>query len=966
MDGSTLENDDQERSRSNNNGNDSSLLSLFQELCFSRGDEDIIWVAHEENQEDSSTGFTTTSRTSFCYLELQELAKQLAAQLFYRYANPEYIFIDCQNNTVTETVCILAALHLNRPFVPVQAMEDTRRLCYISELFKDKDVVLISTAPSDLDPIFAVYDKCKIYRVLLMDEYANMREAIRVPDNLPTGLLDRQLNDELYILFTSGSEGEPKAVVGSHDSTYRRFGWFHSQFEPKSRVARRTPLVFVDGITEILQTILHAGSILVSIHPSSLQANGITKLLEWHRPTQITLVPSMVLGQLLSSENIDCIERLILSGELCPPSLIRKLFQSNSSLEIVHLYGLTESTGDSVGCILNNLDPSDRIVNHCVAIGKPILPSIEIKQITMDGQLSIAGNLARGYYGSKPFDGELVTGDVGFEQNGIWYIRGRCTESFKKDGVWIHPGRIEAIMNEQYGHGFAVRHGDNVVFVAERTIGSPIFCRTELRRRGFTWNEIPNSIVTMKKFPMSASGKVNRKALADQVGNILDIAAGNTSTTNDDASTAFISKLSQILGVDTSSLDLSKSFIDNGGNSAAAVSLTSAMKQVDGSRWIYSATDLLESRALSEFTLLQPLQKRRKVNRVHHYNPEYSELLSSKHRRFPFRGCVDASPTVVGHTIYVGCQGGVLRRIAHANLVNEKEENGDLIFQSGYRIGSKCAIGSDDSAIYTSWSSDEGNGIALCCDMSLGIKWRTEETGKCVCPPLLFQKCLVVAFGSKLQLLGKDDGHCFGTLEFKDDITAQSDQLTCGRFLIAVSSDIFMISIENSSLSCSPRARTEFSGPIRKSIARLSTTDSFVITDSFGRIEILVGERDATEFIDSFQCPASEAAVVSKDSFVVGSHAGDLSLYERIGEKTFFQRKWALTVGASIYAAPTVIDDCTLVVVTTAGDILKVVNGSVRERRRIPAEILSSPCLLEDGSIAFGARDSHLHIMSIL
>ena len=76
--------------------NDDNLLTLFDQISFTHGDNDAIRLSSGE---------------SVCYLELQELSILLSSQLFYRY-RPSCVLVDCNGHVVAETVALLACLRL--------------------------------------------------------------------------------------------------------------------------------------------------------------------------------------------------------------------------------------------------------------------------------------------------------------------------------------------------------------------------------------------------------------------------------------------------------------------------------------------------------------------------------------------------------------------------------------------------------------------------------------------------------------------------------------------------------------------------------------------------------------------------------------------------------------------------------------------------------------------------------------
>lgn len=249
-------------------GNES-IVNLFDQVCFSYGDQDAIVVVSGDGgaaDEDAT-----------CYLELQECSLALAYQLFYRY-RPDYVLVDCFGHAVAEAVAVLACLRLAVPFVPVSVADQHAgpgRLRAVVESLEGEVcrrtrrreegamIVAVCCCEDDEDPALGVLYGADVHTILYVDSKGNMKEQIRVPSHFPAPGGRREQfqvaapsssnesrdgggNDDMYVMFTSGTSGNaPKAVVGSHRSTFRRLGWFRSTFDASPRVARRTKLTFV-------------------------------------------------------------------------------------------------------------------------------------------------------------------------------------------------------------------------------------------------------------------------------------------------------------------------------------------------------------------------------------------------------------------------------------------------------------------------------------------------------------------------------------------------------------------------------------------------------------------------------------------------------------------------------------------------------------------------------------------------
>ena len=216
----------------------SSIASLFDSICFEHGDKDAIL------QDEG---------TAICYFELQQASTALAAQLVHRY-RPTHVLLDLKSG-------IHHCLQSDRkPFVPIsiEEMGKERLATIVSTLessFKNARLVAVLRCDNDEDPMISVLESLNIYNTIFLNESGDLLEPMDVPQTLPR----LRYNDDLYILFTSGTSGNtPKAVVGSQSSTLHRLQWFDSTFSCSKIVARRSKLIFVDSINELLSALLPA------------------------------------------------------------------------------------------------------------------------------------------------------------------------------------------------------------------------------------------------------------------------------------------------------------------------------------------------------------------------------------------------------------------------------------------------------------------------------------------------------------------------------------------------------------------------------------------------------------------------------------------------------------------------------------------------------------------------------------
>ncbi|KAG7354917.1 non-ribosomal peptide synthetase [Nitzschia inconspicua] len=477
-----------------------------------------------------------------------------------------------------------------------------------------------------------------------------MREALQVPSDLPPALSEK---DDLYVFFTSGTSGKiPKGVVGSHRSTLRRIQWFQDTFQQLPKVAKRTPLTFVDSIAELLGTLLAPETVLVSLlgGPHATQLTDIGTLVQSTECCQVSMLPSQ-LEQLLRYRQsypnaCSCLKRIIISGEPCTENLwnaFRRAFydvdKEEFHCQLVNLYGQTETTADCCAAVLTSISHDQVVVNHTVTIGKPLRDDvvIEEKSIGDDPELvelvvSGASCLANGYLigsqdsGGFGWDGGrrlFETGDTGFYRDGFWYVQGRKDDVVKINGEWTNPAAVESAFLE-----FCRLHGlfplpltaasvvdDRLFIVVERVSGqaSIEFSREIMKEKTrLPWNMIPHHVLECSAIPRTpGTGKVDRFQIKRLVRSMMDrqVNVGSSETTsepNESLLLLFMKIVADVLQVPeakVSELNNSKSFIDLGGDSASAISLHYELRL----QWWPQFVDYIATMGLHPGVLNQPL-----------------------------------------------------------------------------------------------------------------------------------------------------------------------------------------------------------------------------------------------------------------------------------------------------------------------------------------------------------------------
>ena len=295
------------------------------------------------------------------------------------------------------------------------------------------------------------------------------RLSTAVPDALlssPPGA-----DDPAYVLYTSGSTGEPKGVVVSHGALAEYLLWAEESYVRGERLTFPlfTSLGFDLTLTSLFLPLMSGGTLLVLAESAGPVDAAVLDLVREPAIDVVKLTPSHLAVLRRRGLENSGIRRMIVGGEDLPTSLAAAVVsQLDGRVEITNEYGPTEAV---VGCVAHLFDP--RVdTGPSVPIGRPA-PHVEVA-ITNEagarvprgvtGELRVSGPaLADGYLGRPERTAERFvtdghgrrwyrTGDlVRLGDRGGLEFLGRIDRQLKVSGLRTEPGEIEAILREVPG-----------------------------------------------------------------------------------------------------------------------------------------------------------------------------------------------------------------------------------------------------------------------------------------------------------------------------------------------------------------------------------------------------------------------------------------------------------------------------------------------------------------------------------
>lgn len=355
-------------------------------------------------------------------------------------------------------------------------------------------------------------------------------------------------NDLAYMIYTSGSTGKPKGVVVEHGAIHNRVVWMHEEYglAPDDRVLQKTPYTFDVSVWEFLWS-FSVGSTLVVAEPGGHTAiSYLYGLIRHTGVTHLHFVPS-VLRLFLIAPALDqlAIKKLFCSGEALGFDLVQSFYEkAGCDAEVHNLYGPTEAAVDVsyFACPRNPVDNSIPIGRPVSNTGLYVLDEYDQPvPVGVPGELHIGGvQLARGYWAREELTAEKFiacpvedapherlyrTGDLAyFRPDGQIIYLGRNDFQVKVNGVRMELGEIETAIREQGGVKDVVvvaeENAGNKVLVAYVVAEDPSAAEADRLKDGVAATRpvyyVPKEVRFIAEMPLTVSGKINRKALAEQ------------------------------------------------------------------------------------------------------------------------------------------------------------------------------------------------------------------------------------------------------------------------------------------------------------------------------------------------------------------------------------------------------------------------------------------------------------------
>ncbi len=492
-------------------------------------------------------------KITLTYSELEKKSNYIANYIISKNIKPKTAIGILVESKLEVISIILGILKAGCIFVPLDSNYPVNRTLTMMEISEMKLLFIDSHNINNFESLLKEKTDIEVISIdnALYTQYKLEHKAKQQPD------ISYNPNDAIYMYFTSGSTGQPKAIVGKNESLLQFIEWEIDEFgiNEHFRMSQFTSQCHDPYLRDIFLPLLTGATICIpEVREIILDTES---LIEWIDKEKITLIhctPSLFKvfnSSKLNGNNFADLKFVLLAGEkINPKNLINWYQVFDERIQLVNLYGPTETTLAKLFYFIKKEDCN----RNNIPIGKPIKKA---RAIIVDNQMRVCSDgikgeiiirspyLTLGYYNNdeenkrkfivNPFTNnfnDIVyrTGDYGrITPEGDIEFLGRMDRQIKIRGIRIELEEIEH---------FLLKHSlvkEAVVDVKERENNNKIICAyiifqnksanentdnsseiTEISQ--YLKEKLPNymvpqSFMAMDKFPITENGKIDYKAL---------------------------------------------------------------------------------------------------------------------------------------------------------------------------------------------------------------------------------------------------------------------------------------------------------------------------------------------------------------------------------------------------------------------------------------------------------------------
>ncbi len=455
------------------------------------------------------------------YGELRERSDTVAAWLDAEFGDSRAPVAVHGHKETEMLVAFLGAVKSGRPYVPIDLSIPPQRV---------ERIVATAGAAVTLTP-------------------ARVAEIVATPRTGPQRHVQR--DEPFYILFTSGSTGEPKGVVITLGNLEHFLAWMTAEqhFAPQAEVfLNQAPFSFDLSVMDLYCSLVTGGTLfsVTKDHVANLkrlyEAFHVAQLTTW--VSTPSFAQMCLIEKTFAEPMLPTLQRFLFCGETLAPETALQLLERFPRAEVWNTYGPTEATVATTSVridrdVLEKWSPLP--VGRAMPGTQVVILDAQRERVAEGerGEIVIAGaNVSPGYlrradlteraffrYQNAP---AYRTGDWGRERDGLIFFEGRMDSQVKVNGYRIELGDLEAnlralpeiadavvlpVMKQERIDGLAA-----IVVLAVEKTGSDFAFTAQLKTRlaeRLPAYMVPRKFLYVDAFPMTANGKADRRKLAE-------------------------------------------------------------------------------------------------------------------------------------------------------------------------------------------------------------------------------------------------------------------------------------------------------------------------------------------------------------------------------------------------------------------------------------------------------------------
>ncbi|MBP3885353.1 MAG: amino acid adenylation domain-containing protein, partial [Olsenella sp.] len=506
-----------------------------------------------------------------------------------------------------------APLKAGAAFMPVDPDYPEERVRYILE---DSGCRLVVATQAVLDRRADLFGALADLGLTVIEATS----AVASHDTSDLGL-DVAPHDLAYVIYTSGSTGKPKGVMLENHNLVN----FCDANEKNTEALLLTEnsnaclalAAFTFDVSVMEQFVPHASGVTVVMPTQDqiMDPEALAALIQENHVETFTCTPSYLSNMIevpVFAEAMEQIRGVDVGAEAFPSDLYTRLKEINPDMRVMNSYGPTECT---VSCTAVVLDGPDDITigtplcnSHCVTLSEEGEPLALGEQ----GELTVLGDgVGRGYIGRDDLNEKNFitlfgipayrTGDLAVVRvDGQIEFHGRMDDQVKLRGLRVELGEVEKVI----GSFPCIKQAVVTVvkgaqeYLAAYFLSDAPVDTAELRRHAreyLTSYMVPQSFMRLEEFPLTANGKVDKKALPEAELDYSNIVAPKT-----DAQRRLLDIVISILKTDH--VGITTDLVEAGLSSLGAIRLCSEIRTEFGAA--IKTSDLAESSTVEKIELL--------------------------------------------------------------------------------------------------------------------------------------------------------------------------------------------------------------------------------------------------------------------------------------------------------------------------------------------------------------------------